>query len=132
MMKKLSLLVATFLATLTLLAPVSAFAQTGSFAQASADDACQALKDFNPDDKGCGDAQDGVNSIIRTAITLLSIIAGIIAVIMLIVSGLKFITSEGDASKAASARQSLIYAIVGLVVVVVAQVIVRFVLGNLN
>jgi hypothetical protein len=49
---------------------------------------------------------------------------------MIILGGLKYITSGGDAQKVASAKSALIYAIVGLVIVALAQAIVRFVLGK--
>ncbi len=71
-----------------------------------------------------------IESAIEGVITVLSIVIGVISVIMIIIQGLKFVTSNGDATKAASARNGIIYAIVGLVVVVLAQVIVNFVLGN--
>lgn len=72
----------------------------------------------------------GVNRIVKTAITLLSIVVGIAAVVMVIISGLKYITSGGDTQKVAGAKSALIYAIVGLAIVALAQVIVHFVLGK--
>jgi hypothetical protein len=49
---------------------------------------------------------------------------------MIILAGAKFISSDGDTSKIASAKTSITYAIVGLVIVAAAQAIVRFVLTN--
>lgn len=121
----------TVLAIVVLLLVPLAFGELAHAQLASDQATCESLKEFNPDDKGCGAADGGVNKIIKVTIDLLSIIGAIIAVIMIIVSGLKFITSQGDAAKAASSRQTLIYAIVGLVIVAAAQVIVRFTLGNL-
>ena len=68
---------------------------------------------------------------IKAIINLLSIIAGIIAVIMLIVNGLRFITAAGDSNAITSARNGVIYALVGLTIAVLAQVIVRFVLTRI-
>jgi hypothetical protein len=59
---------------------------------------------------------------------LFSAIVGIIAIVMIIIGGLKFITSGGDSAQMNSARNTLIFAAVGLVIVVLAQVVVRFVL----
>lgn len=73
---------------------------------------------------------DGVNRIVSTAVTLLSIVVGVAAVIMVIISGLKYVTSGGDAQKVAGAKSTLIYAIIGLAIVALAQVIVHFVLGK--
>lgn len=82
-------------------------------------------------DNSCGDKGIQLGSALTVLINLLSLIIGIAAVVMIIVGGFKFITSGGDASKVASAKGTLIYALVGLAVVVLAQMIVRFVLTNL-
>jgi hypothetical protein len=50
--------------------------------------------------------------------------------VMIMIAGLKYITSSGDASAVKSAKDGLLYAIVGLVVVALAQTIVRFVLSR--
>lgn len=80
---------------------------------------------------GSCDAAPGdpnVESAVQKGINLFSAVVGIIAVVMIIVGGLKFMTSQGDASQANSARNTLIYAAVGLVIVALAQLIVKFVL----
>jgi hypothetical protein len=79
---------------------------------------------------GEGAGQTQLNRLINRAVNIFSIIVGIIAVIMIIVAGLKFITSGGDSGKISSARQTIIYALIGLIIVALAQVIVRFVLGQ--
>jgi hypothetical protein len=79
----------------------------------------------------CGGGQGtALNHTLSFALSTLSLVAGVAAVIMIIVAGLKFITAQGDASTVASARSSLIYSLVGLVIVALAQVIVHFVLGK--
>jgi hypothetical protein len=69
-----------------------------------------------------------VNKVITGVINVLSAIIGVAAVIMIIISGLRYITSGGEGQKVASAKGTLIYALVGLVIVALAQVIVHFVL----
>jgi hypothetical protein len=64
-------------------------------------------------------------------IDILSIVVGVVAVFMLIIAGIRFITSNGDSGNITSARNTIIYALVGLVVVALAQIIVQFVLGRL-
>ena len=78
---------------------------------------------------GCGDNGAAVSHAIAVAINLLSLAVGIAAVVMIIVAGLQFITASGDSNKISSARTSIIYALIGLVIVVFAQTIVHFVLG---
>lgn len=81
-------------------------------------------------DCGAGSGESQVGSIIKTLIQILGIIAGIAAVIMIIVAGLKYITSGGEASNLSSAKNSLVYALIGMVIVALSQVIVHYVLGK--
>ena len=66
-----------------------------------------------------------VQGVIRTSINFLSVI-----VVMIIVGGVKFVTSGGSAEKVASARSTVLYAAIGLIIVAFAQIIVRFVLSK--
>lgn len=79
-----------------------------------------------------GDCSDGggvsVESIIGTVINVISFIVGVIAVIMIIIGGLRYITSGGDSNNTKGAKDTILYAIIGLVVVAMAQIIVRFVI----
>jgi cytochrome bd-type quinol oxidase subunit 2 len=75
---------------------------------------------------GCG-SDTGVTDTIRNVIQILSFVVGIAAVIMIVISGLRFVISNGDSQKAANARSSVIYALVGLIVAVLAQTLVIFV-----
>ena len=79
----------------------------------------------------CAKADTGkLDGTISSLINILSIIVGLIAVIMIIINGLKLVTSNGDSNRVSSARQGIIYALVGLVFVALAQVIVKFVINN--
>jgi len=71
-----------------------------------------------------------VQSILKDVINIFSIVVGIVAVIMIIVGGFKYITSGGESSKVSGAQSTILYAVVGLVVVVLAQIIVHFVLNK--
>lgn len=73
-----------------------------------------------------------LQGLITKIINIFSVIVGVIAVIMIIVGGLKYITSGGDSGNVSSAKNTIIYALVGLVIVALAQFIVRFVLTNTN
>lgn len=77
-------------------------------------------------------ADDKVNDTIKLAIQIFQIIVGLISVFMLISAGLKYITSGGDSSGVGAAKNMILYAVVGLVVVALAQVIVSFVLNRVN
>lgn len=70
------------------------------------------------------------NQLLARIINILSIIVGVVAVVMIIVGGLRYITSGGDSSKVGTAKTTIIYAIVGLVIVALAQLVVHFVLNE--
>ena len=71
-----------------------------------------------------------IAEVVKTVIKFLSYVVGIISVVMIIIGGLKYIISTGDSNNINSAKNTILYAIIGLVVVAFAQVIVLFVLNN--
>ncbi len=73
-----------------------------------------------------------VNSILKTIINILSMVVGVIAVIMVIIGGLKYITSGGDSTSTNNAKNTILYALIGLAIVALSQVIVRFVLNEVS
>lgn len=75
-------------------------------------------------------AANRVNDIIKLVINVFSLIVGVAAVIMIILGGFKYITSGGNDGSIAGAKNTILYAIIGLVVVALAQVIVKFVLSK--
>lgn len=81
---------------------------------------------------GCttGDPEGKVNSTIEWVINVFSIVVGVVAVIMIIIGGFKYITSSGDSNNVTSAKNTILYAIIGLVIVALAQFIVKFVLSK--
>lgn len=58
------------------------------------------------------------------------IVAGVVAVIFIIVSSIQYIISMGDASKIKKAKDGILYSVVGLIVTSLAFVIIQFVLGT--
>ena len=71
-----------------------------------------------------------INDTITNVINLISMAVGIAAVIMIMVGGFRYITSGGDQEGIKSAKNTIMYALIGLIVVALAQVIVRFVLNK--
>ncbi len=69
-----------------------------------------------------------VDGLIKDVINFFSAFVGIIAVIMIVYGGFKYITSGGDSGNITGAKNTIIYAIIGLVIVAMAQFIVQFVL----
>lgn len=79
---------------------------------------------------GCSDTTLTINNIIGVFLDLFSAIIGIIAVVMIVVGGFKYITANGDSGTITSAKHTIVYALIGLVVVALAQTIVKFVLDK--
>jgi len=77
-----------------------------------------------------GNSEGKVNNIVTLIINIFSVIVGIIAVIMIIVGGFRYITSGGNDQNVASAKNTILYAIIGLVIVALAQLIVKYVLNR--
>jgi len=73
-----------------------------------------------------------IDTDIKNVLNVLSIIVGVVAVIMIIVGGFRYVASGGKQESVTSAKNSILYAIIGLVIVAVAQIIVRFVLNNVG
>ena len=80
----------------------------------------------------CPTASTSVDSLVASIIDIFSWVVGVVSVIMVIYGGFRYVTSGGDAGKVTSAKNTIVYALVGLVIVALAQVIVLFVLGNVT
>lgn len=91
--------------------------------------ACESLGSTSCTDDTGGPSVEGA---IRSAIELLSYIAGIVAVIMIIIAGIRLIASQGDPKGLSTARNAIIYAAIGIIIVVMSQIFVRFILGRIT
>lgn len=84
----------------------------------------------DPNCANTSDAPERVNGLIALVINIFSVVVGVVSVIMIIIGGLKYITSGGDSGNVGNAKNTILYAIIGLVIVALAQVIVNFVLNK--
>jgi len=75
-----------------------------------------------------GDPASGLTSLAKTITKWFSIIVGAISIIMIIYGGFRYITSGGDSGRVGNAKNTLLYAIIGLIIVALAQLIVNFVI----
>jgi hypothetical protein len=82
---------------------------------------------------GTGNCTSSISltTVVRNVIKIFSVIIGIVAVIMVMVGGFKYITAGGDSSNITSAKHTILYALIGLVVAALAQFLVWFVLDNI-
>ncbi len=90
------------------------------------DDACTGT---NNNTTICKAKKDSVDPLIQAIVGILLFVIGVISVIMIIVGGIRFNLSGGDPSQVKSARETIIYAVVGLVISLLAFAIVKFIVG---
>jgi hypothetical protein len=76
------------------------------------------------------DPLTGSNGVIVKAANIIALIAGIAAVIIIIIAGINFILSSGDSAKTGRAREAIIYAAVGLAVIVLSRAIITFIVSR--
>lgn len=107
--------------------------------QAIAFDPTSDICQTTPDATVCRDAKSGAGKnplfgkegIITKVIGIIAILTGVAAVLLIIVAGFRFVESGGNPEKAAAARATITYALIGLIVAGLAQAIVVFVLSKL-
>ena len=83
--------------------------------------------------QGAGTANTGGNNLnqsIRIVVNMLLFLLGAISVIVIVIAGIKYVTSDGDASKIKSAKDTILYAVVGLIIALLAFAIVNWVISQ--
>lgn len=116
-----------------MLVPAFASAASLSFANAITSGVCSGVDTAAGAGAGCGtggSANATLSSLAKKFINILSLVVGIVAVVMIVYGGFKYITSGGDSGNVSGAKNTLIFAIVGLIIVALAQFIVHFVLNS--
>ncbi len=130
MKRRLISLISLFVVLFAVLAPVTyAFDPFGDVCE-GASDATVCTEKEEPQDITSNRIY-GRDGVFTKAVNIISIAIGIAAIVMVFIGSFKFIMSGGDANQAASARRTVTFAIVGVVVALFAQVIILFVLNKL-
>jgi ABC-type Fe3+ transport system permease subunit len=117
------LILASFIALFGLVAvvPASTVSAIDVF-----DNACKDSKS-----KVCGaEKTDELPKLMQNIVSTLLFVLGIIAVIMIVIGGIRYATSGGDSSQIQAAKNTILYSVVGLVVAIMSYAIVNFVLAR--
>src|SRR5665811_850627 len=135
MIKKMKSFFLVAVASLTLGAPMLVPALGGVASATIKDSLCTGVNNATGTaGAGCGTAGTSgttdLSGIASKIVNIFSIIVGIVAVLMIIYGGFKYITSGGDSGNVSGAKNTLIYAIIGLIIVALAQIIVHFVINT--
>lgn len=72
----------------------------------------------------------GATGVFSTVTNVLLFIIGAVAVIMIIIGGLRYITSGGNSANVTAAKNTILYALVGVIVAILAFAAVNFVIGS--
>jgi hypothetical protein len=125
MIKKLRLIAVSLITIFSIVA----FSSTAFAATDARQAVCEGAGIVASSNDCTGDANTPtVDNAISAAINILSSIVGIAGVIMVVVGGFKYITAGGDTNKVGAAKTTIIYALIGLVIAAMAQVLVHYVL----
>lgn len=81
--------------------------------------------------KGHGATVTDPNAVMRRVTNIIAVLAGFIAIIIIIVGGIMFLTSGGDTQKVAGARSAVLGALIGLAIIALARAVVLFILSKL-
>jgi hypothetical protein len=117
----------TFVAAFVLMTIGSfALVPTATVGAAALDAVCE----NNEDSAVCQNRDDSSDDFVKNIINTLLYVVGALSVLMIIVGGILYVTSSGDASSVTKAKNTILYAVVGLVVSVLAFAIVNWVIDQ--
>lgn len=121
---------ATFIALLSLVAVSPRIYAFDAFKDTCNGAADSSVCQDNASGKGANLASSS-DGIISKIANIIAAVAGIVAVVFIMVNGFTFMTSTGDSAKLSKAREGLIYAAIGLVIVVLSRTIIALILRYL-
>jgi hypothetical protein len=130
-MRRISRLFATLAIFGALLAPVPALAATNVFNDACARGAAKSSA-ICQNGQTTSNPLTGSDGLIVKISRIIAFVSGVAAVIIIMISGFQYVNSGGDATKAGNARNGIIYALVGLIVIISAQFIISLVMSRIG
>lgn len=91
-------------------------------------DECEGV---NADSSVCDAAgKDSATNTVQDIINILLLLIGAVSVVMIVIGGFKYVTSNGDQNNIVSAKNTILYAVIGLIVAIMASAIVNFVVAQ--
>ena len=126
---KLSVLVLVGLFGLTSLSPTIVFAagSTG-YADVCSQDVPQGVKDA----AGCpGNSNSDLPTVIQNILNAIIGVAGVVSVVFIVIGGIQYITSTGDPGKTKKAKDTILYALIGLIICALSFAIVNFTISRI-
>lgn len=96
---------------------------------------CGTLANPDPNTKDteiCKNRSETGSSLIKDVINTLLFVVGALSVVMIIVSGILYVTSTGDSGRVSKAKNTLTYSVVGLIVAFLAYAIINWVVKEFS
>lgn len=140
MIQKIKILLVSMALSLGLGAPALLMPAV-AYGNTITDNVCQGSNDAanNGATSGCNvtgaGSGENIKSIANQVVKIFSLIVGAVSIIMIIYGGFRYITSGGDSGRFGNAKNTLIYAVIGLIIVALSQFLVHYVLtttGNIS
>ena len=97
----------------------------------AAGDPCDSTVSAVREANGCDGSQDALPGIVTKIINAIILVIGIVAVIAIVYGGVQYMTSTGNTDKIQKAKHTILYAVIGLIICVLAYAIVNIVIGTL-
>ncbi len=120
---KLAKLISTFVLTLLCILGLSSLSYQPSFA----DDVCgSSAPEEVKKAAGCSGNEDGLRNVITSILNSIIGVSGLVAAIFVVVGGINYMTSNGDAGKVEKAKKTILYACIGIAVCALAFAIVNW------
>lgn len=130
-MNKIKIILSSILLAVSVATTGAALAVMPAHAQTPEQSACQG-SGGTWSGSTCTQGNRTVTGTIKSIGNIIIFITGAISVLMIIIGGLRYTTSGGDQGSISSAKNTILYAVVGLIVSVMAYAIVNFVLSNVK
>jgi cytochrome bd-type quinol oxidase subunit 2 len=73
---------------------------------------------------------NSANAVLNGALNIFYVASGVVAVVVIIIAGYMYVTSQGDSAAVAKAKNAILYAVIGLVVILLAFGVTWFVIGR--
>jgi hypothetical protein len=119
-MNKIKLIIITFFAVVSM----ASFVSSGAVLADAADNVKVGTNSIG------GNDEVSIYSRIKTIVNILLTLLGAVAVVMIVIGGIRYTTSNGDSSAIKGAKDTILYAAIGVVVAIMAYAIVNFIIDQ--
>ena len=83
------------------------------------------------DAAGCYGNANQLPGVITGILNAIIVVAGLVAVVFVLIGGINYMTSAGDSAKVKKAKETILYAVIGLIIAALSFAIVNFTIGNI-